>query len=102
MPSICLLYGFAVALGGFPAAKAFEGARHLSQEREFCHNENCWLLSLGVGHDGSVWIGADHAGGVYRFKDEVFTHFDARDGLTNVAIQVIYEDRLTNLWIGTT
>jgi ligand-binding sensor domain-containing protein/signal transduction histidine kinase len=60
------------------------------------------LLSLGAGHDGSVWIGADHAGGLYRFKDEVFTHFDARDGLTNVAIQVIYEDRLTNLWIGTT
>jgi ligand-binding sensor domain-containing protein/signal transduction histidine kinase len=60
------------------------------------------LLSLGPGRDGSVWIGADHAGGLYRFKDEAFTHFDARDGLTNVAIQVIYEDHLTNLWIGTT
>jgi hypothetical protein len=32
MPSICLVYGFAVALGGFPASKAFEGARHLSQK----------------------------------------------------------------------
>jgi ligand-binding sensor domain-containing protein/signal transduction histidine kinase len=59
------------------------------------------LLSLCAGHDGSVWIGADHAGGLYRFKDEVFTRFDARDGLTNVAIQVIYEDSLTNLWLGT-
>ena len=59
------------------------------------------LLSLCPGHDGSVWIGADHAGGLYRFKDEVFSHFDARHGLTNVAIQVIYEDSRTNLWIGT-
>lgn len=59
------------------------------------------LLSLCPGHDGSVWIGADHAGGLYRFKDEVFSHFDARQGLTNVAIQVIYEDSRTNLWIGT-
>ncbi len=59
------------------------------------------LLSLCPGHDGSVWIGTDHAGGLYRFKDEVFSHFDARQGLTNVAIQVIYEDSRTNLWIGT-
>ena len=49
-----------------------------------------------------MWIGADHAAGLYRFKDDVFTHFDARDGLTNVAIQVICEDSRSNLWLGTT
>src|ERR1039457_3328932 len=32
MPSICLQYGLGVALGGFPASKAFEGATHLSQK----------------------------------------------------------------------
>ena len=59
------------------------------------------LLSLGPGHDGSVWIGADHADGLYRFRDGVFTHFDASHGLTNVAIHVVYEDSHTNLWLGT-
>ena len=34
MPSICLLYGFAVALGGFPASKAFAGVRDTFRKSE--------------------------------------------------------------------
>lgn len=59
------------------------------------------LLSLWPARDGSLWIGADHADGLYHFKDGAFTHLDTRHGLTNAAISVVYEDRATNLWIGT-
>ncbi len=59
------------------------------------------LLSLEAGPAGDLWIGTDHAGGLYHLKDGILTHYDARHGLTNVAIFALCEDRSGALWIGT-
>ena len=59
------------------------------------------VLSLGERQDGSLWIGADFDGGLTRLKDGVFTHYTWKDNLPNAAVHVIYEDRATNLWLGT-
>ena len=59
------------------------------------------LLSVHQDHAGDLWIGADYDGGLFRFKDGRFTRYDSRDGLTNSAVRVIYEDQQGNFWIGT-
>ena len=63
MPSICLLYGFAVALGGFPAAKAFGGARHLSQKK-----------SAGQGEPGRRGGVVSGSGGGWTFDPVMGEH----------------------------
>ncbi len=59
------------------------------------------MLSLCESRDGSLWCGTDHGAGLFRLKDGKQTHFDESQGLDKIGIPVIYEDRQTNLWIGT-
>lgn len=47
---------------------------------------------------GNIWISGKN--GVCRYDGRSFTSFGAKDGLTNVAVQSIYEDRTGNLWFG--
>jgi len=48
---------------------------------------NIWFTSLGVG--------------VYRYDGKSFTNFNQKDGLGNLAVQSILEDREGRLWFGT-
>lgn len=59
------------------------------------------ILSLCLGHDGSLWVGADYDGGLTRFKNGVATHYTWRDGLINAGIRVLYQDSHGCLWAGT-
>ncbi|HTV41752.1 MAG TPA: two-component regulator propeller domain-containing protein [Candidatus Sulfotelmatobacter sp.] len=59
------------------------------------------VLSLCLGHDGSLWIGADYDGGLTRIKDGKTTHYTWRDGLINGGLRVLCEDTRGNLWAGT-
>lgn len=59
------------------------------------------VLSLCEGRDGSLWFGTDYSTGLFRFKDGSLTHFGAEQGLENIGIRVIYEDRHGTIWIGT-
>src|ERR1019366_3249451 len=43
MPSICLVYGFRVALGGF---RGFRLQDTFARGRVSAHNENCWLWTI--------------------------------------------------------
>src|SRR5207302_884671 len=38
--------------------------------------------------DGSIWIGTD-GGGLYRLKNEVFSHYDKRSGLSSDSIRTL-------------
>jgi len=52
---------------------------------------------------GNLWIGtgsADDLGGLYRFKDGVFTPFGPSEGLTLTDVRFIAEDRQGALWLG--
>jgi ligand-binding sensor domain-containing protein/signal transduction histidine kinase len=59
------------------------------------------MLSLCEARDGSLWCGTDHGAGLFRLQGGKETHFDESHGLDKIGIPVIYEDRKTNLWIGT-
>jgi ligand-binding sensor domain-containing protein/signal transduction histidine kinase len=50
--------------------------------------------------DGSVWMGTD-GDGVFRSSAGQFTRYAAGQGLANCYIGAIFEDRNTNLWVGT-
>lgn len=50
--------------------------------------------------DGSLWIGTEGAG-VFRYRDGEVHRFGQEAGLGSGKIGVIYEDRQTNLWVGT-
>jgi signal transduction histidine kinase/ligand-binding sensor domain-containing protein len=50
--------------------------------------------------DGSVWIGTDGSG-AYQYRNGLYSRLDARHGLSNATVLAIYEDRQTNLWLGT-
>jgi ligand-binding sensor domain-containing protein/signal transduction histidine kinase len=66
-------------------------------------NSEVYDLSLSIyeARDGSVWFGADFDGGLFRLKDGAFTHYGREQGLIDLAIRVMTEDRAGNLWIGT-
>ena len=52
---------------------------------------------------GNLWVGTgnDHEpGGLYRFKDGVFTPFRAAEGLALTDVRLITEDREGALWLG--
>lgn len=53
-----------------------------------------------VAHDGSVWVGTDGAG-VFRFGNGVTTRYGRAQGLEQLSVAAILEDRRTNLWVGT-
>jgi signal transduction histidine kinase/ligand-binding sensor domain-containing protein len=58
------------------------------------------VLSLLVTSDGSLWIGTD-GGGLIRYRDGIFSHFAAPQGLDDGFVRAIFEDRERRLWVGT-
>ena len=58
------------------------------------------VYSLLVTKDGTLWAGTE-GGGLVRYKDGRFRAFGAAEGLTNGFVRVIYEDRNSQLWVGT-
>ncbi len=49
----------------------------------------------------NLWIGTNDSG-LFRFRDNIFTHFDTQDGLPSDSVRELFEDREGKLWIGTT
>lgn len=79
----------------------FDGARFTvfdkTNTREIAHNR---ILAIHKGRDDSLWIGT-FGGGLTRLKDNRFTLYTTRDGLSNDVVSAVYEDREGTLWIGT-
>jgi len=50
--------------------------------------------------DGSVWGGTD-GNGIFHWKNGVWKHFECAQGLTNLHVNAIIEDRQKNIWAGT-
>lgn len=53
-----------------------------------------------VARDGTVWVGTDGAG-VFRFGNGVVTRYGRAQGLEQLSVTAILEDRHTNLWCAT-
>ncbi len=49
---------------------------------------------------GGLWLGT-RGGGLYRFKDDKFTHFSTQQGLPDDFVLSLYQDRRGGLWVGT-
>ena len=50
--------------------------------------------------EGSIWAGTQ-SGDLHRFRNNVFTTFTRRDGLSSDYIYSVYEDDRGVLWVGT-
>jgi ligand-binding sensor domain-containing protein/signal transduction histidine kinase len=50
--------------------------------------------------DGSLWIGT-RGNGLYRWNGKRLDHFDGTDGLSDLHIAALFEDRDGTIWIGT-
>jgi len=58
-----------------------------------------YLISMCNRKNGEIWFGGSN--GLYRLKDKRFTHYGKAEGLPNLKIKCLYEDRDENLWAGT-
>jgi ligand-binding sensor domain-containing protein/signal transduction histidine kinase len=58
------------------------------------------IWSLCPARDGSLWVGT-WDNGLFRIRDGQVSSFDRRNGLSDNAVQSIYEDNDGSLWIGT-
>ena len=61
---------------------------------------NSHVTSLLVDYAGTLWIGTA-GGGLVRYRDEVFTNYSTRDGLSEDYITCLCEDQDGSLWVGT-
>jgi Ca2+-binding RTX toxin-like protein len=61
--------------------------------------ENQWLTTNFAGQ-GNLWIGSD-GGGVCKYDGKTFTNFTKKQGLSNLTVFSIIEDKMGNLWFGT-
>ena len=58
---------------------------------------------------GNIWFGTEHGnmtkreamGGVWRYDGNSFKNFITKDGLGNMSVFSIVEDRAGNIWVGT-
>ena len=79
----------------------FEGERFLVFDREntpaFVENN---VFCLTVSQDDTLWIGLE-GGGLIRYRNNVFRAFGASDGLNNLFVRAVYEDRSGHIWVGT-
>src|SRR6266404_9816959 len=62
--------------------------------------KNNIILGLYADKEGSLWIGT-YGGGLTRLKDEKFSSFTTKDGLSNDIVRAFYEDKEGILWIAT-
>lgn len=53
-----------------------------------------------MARDGSLWMGTE-GNGLVRFDNGIFRAWTKKDGLTDMFVRAIAEDRSGNLWIGT-
>jgi len=58
-----------------------------------------YIISLCERKNGELWIGCND--GLYCLKDDRLTYYGKADGLPNLKIKCLYEDRHLNLWAGT-
>jgi ligand-binding sensor domain-containing protein/signal transduction histidine kinase len=58
------------------------------------------VTAIFASPDGSVWVGTDGSG-LYRFKDENWSHYDKQNGLGSDSIRVLHSKSRNTLWIGT-
>ena len=76
-----------------------------SPDRQFTsYNEKTdlvdkYIISLYERKNGELWIGCND--GLYCLKDDNLTYYGMADGLPNLKIKCLYEDRHLNLWAGT-
>ena len=59
------------------------------------------VLSACAARDGSVWLGTGGGAGLYRYAEGKLTRYGEAEGLTNMMVCTVFEDRHTNLWAGT-
>ena len=86
---------------GSPAGELHRVRRHsVSTLRLPPAAEDRTVLSSCLARDGSLWVCTDGAG-AYRYRQGAFTQFAAPEGLGNGHALVVFEDRQTNLWVGT-
>jgi diguanylate cyclase (GGDEF)-like protein len=79
----------------------FDGVRfEVFDEKNTPAIKDRYVLSLYEDHAGTLWIGT-RGGGLVRYRDGVFTRFDASSGLPNTVVRSIHEDRSGRLWVGT-
>ena len=58
------------------------------------------VYSLLTTRDGSLWAGTEGAG-LVRYRDGAFRAYGPPDGLANLFVRVLFEDRDARLWVGT-
>ncbi len=56
------------------------------------------IVALLEDAEGSLWVGAN--GGLFRFRETLFTRWTRRDGLSGDYVRAVLEDRDGALWIG--
>ena len=79
----------------------FDGVRFVVfDEKNTPAFKDRYVLSLQEDRAGALWIGT-RGGGIVRYRDHAFTHFDASSGLPNSVVRSIYEDKGGRLWVGT-
>ena len=59
------------------------------------------VLSVCAARDGSVWLGTGGGAGLYHFAEGRFTRYGEAEGIANLMVCTVFEDRHTNLWAGT-
>ncbi len=59
------------------------------------------ILGLHMEKKGHLWLGTDHLGGLFQLNFGKFNRYWSRQGLTNPAVRVIYQDTNLNFWLGT-
>jgi ligand-binding sensor domain-containing protein len=58
------------------------------------------VYSLLTARDGTLWAGTEGSG-LVRYRDGAFRIFGALEGLTNLFVRVVFEDRHGTIWVGT-
>ena len=62
--------------------------------------DTTFVQAFAAAPDGSIWIGTDGRG-IARYKDGVFTRWDATRGLPDEHILALHVDAANTVWIGT-
>ena len=78
----------------------FDGVRFTLFDTTTGSVKQDYMWALFVDKEGALWIGT-YGGGLARYKDGVFTTYDASAGLSHPMVRAITQSRDGSLWIGT-